>query len=288
MDDLETRELRYFLTVAEELHFGRAAEKLRIAQPALSKAIQRIERRLGVPLFTRTSRTVTLTSAGEALRENGRHALSALTTAVQAARHAGGVEPLRLALKPGGDAGLLSELLGQYAAHPGARQVDILFHTGPERAELVRSGRADAALLYSPFEDTQGLQTVILRLEDRVAVLRSDHRLAERSSLSLADLDDETSPRWKGAGDSTEGSAISTVAELIPLVRLGRVVAVLPRSLVGLPPEGITCVPVSDAGASSIVLGCRQHDARPSVAALVHAAHEMSPLAQSRSVHGAS
>ncbi|WP_449278949.1 LysR family transcriptional regulator [Leucobacter sp. GX24907] len=277
MDDLEVRELRYFLTVADELHFGRAAEILRIAQPALSKAIQRIERRIGVQLFTRTSRTVALTSAGKALLESGRHALGAMTMAVQAARQAGEVDALRLALKPGGDAGLLSELLGEYAAHPGARQVDILFHPGPERAELVRSGQADAALLYTPFENTDGLKTVLLHLEDRVAVLRADHRLAERDSLTLGDLDGESSPRWKGLDDGIAGPAISTVAELIPLVWIGRAVAVLPRSLVGRPPEGIACVPVRDAGRSSIVVGCRETDPRESVAALMRAAREMSP-----------
>lgn len=281
MDILEIRELRYFLTVAEELHFGRAAERLHIAQPALSKTIQRSEKRLGVQLFTRTSRTVALTSAGEALLQNGRHALSAMAMAVQAARQAAGADPLRLALKPGGDAGLLSQLLGEYAADPGARQVDILFDPGAERAELVRSGRADAALLYSPFEDTEGLRTVPLHLEDRVAVLRADHRLAERNSLTLSDLDGEASPRWEGVEDSAEGPAINTVAELIPLVRLGRVVAVLPRSLIGRPPEGIACVPVGDAGESSIVIGCRRDDTRQSVVALMRAAQEMSPLVQS-------
>lgn len=283
MDDLEVRELRYFLTVADELHFGRAAEALRIAQPALSKAIQRIERRLGVQLFTRTSRTVALTSAGETLREHGRHVLGAMTMAVQAARQAGDVAPLRLALKPGGDAGLLSDLLGEYAGYPGARQVDIMFHPGAERAELVRSGQADAALLYTPFEDVEGLKTVLLHVEDRVAVIRADHRLAKRNSLILSDLEGESSPRWRGLEDGAEGPAINTVAELIPLVRLGRVVAVLPRSLVGRPPEGVTSVPVRDAGRSSIVIGCRKADPRESVAALMRAAKDMSHRAPVRS-----
>ncbi|ALX67101.1 LysR family transcriptional regulator [Microbacterium sp. XT11] len=282
MDDVEIRELRYFVTVAEELHFGRAAERLHIAQPALSKAVQRLEMRLGIRLFARTSRTVALTPAGEALLQHGRHAISAMRMAVQAARQAGGAEPLRLAMKPGGDAGLLSDLLGEYATHPGATEVDILFHSGAQRAELVRSGQADAALLYTPFEAAEGLRTVVLHVEDRVAVLRSDHRLATRASLTTSDLDGEASPRWEGAGDGAEGPAIATVAELVPLVRLGRVVAVLPRSLVGLPPEGIACVPVSDAGRSSIVIGCRRNDTRESVAALMRAAEAMSAPASSR------
>jgi hypothetical protein len=73
MTELETRELEYFIAVADELHFGRAAVRLPIAQPALSKAIRRIETRLGVPLFIRSSRHVELTPAGKALQEHGRH-----------------------------------------------------------------------------------------------------------------------------------------------------------------------------------------------------------------------
>lgn len=272
MDTLETRELRYFVTVAEELHFGHAAEILHIAQPALSKAIQRVEKRLGVQLFIRTSRSVTLTGAGAALLEHGRHVLNAVAMAVHATQQAGDAGPLRLALKPGGDAGLLSELLGEYANHPGARQVDILFHPGPERAGLVLSGEVDAALLYTPFEDTTGLTTTTLHVEDRVAVLPSGHKLADRDIITTDELDDETFPRWADLNDGAQGPVIKGVVELIPLVRLGRVVAVLPRSLVGTPPEGVTCVSVSDAGTSSIVIGCRTGDERQSVAALMRAA----------------
>ena len=78
MAELETRDLEYFLAVADELHFGRAAVRLSIAQPALSKAIRRIEHRLGVPLFVRSSRHVELTEPGKALQEHGRHALNAV------------------------------------------------------------------------------------------------------------------------------------------------------------------------------------------------------------------
>src|SRR6202000_1573265 len=128
MIELETRELEYFLAVADELHFGRAAVRLSIAQPALSKAIRRIERRLGVTLFERSSRPVELNSAGTAVREHGRHALNAVSAAVRHAQSAGAPQThLRLVLKPGGDGGLLSGMLAAYAEQPDARYVDILF-----------------------------------------------------------------------------------------------------------------------------------------------------------------
>src|SRR3984885_8231519 len=144
MVELETRELEYFIAVADELHFGRAASRLMIAQPALSKAIQRIESRLGVPLFVRSSRRVELTPAGKALQEHGRHALNAVSVAVRSARHAGDTQAhLRLVLKPGGDAGLLSPILAGYAQQPDARRVDILFSGPADRADFLRDGRAD-------------------------------------------------------------------------------------------------------------------------------------------------
>ena len=75
MDEVETRELRYFVTLAEELHFGRAAQRLGIAQPPLSRAIRQFERRMGVPLVERTSRSARLTAAGDVLPREGRAAL---------------------------------------------------------------------------------------------------------------------------------------------------------------------------------------------------------------------
>ncbi|MGH3375334.1 MAG: LysR family transcriptional regulator, partial [Actinoallomurus sp.] len=89
MDPVETRELTYFVTVAEELSFTRAAERLQIAQPPLSRAIQRLERRMGVRLLERTSRSVTLTPAGEVLLREGRRALDATAAAVRRAQRAG-------------------------------------------------------------------------------------------------------------------------------------------------------------------------------------------------------
>jgi DNA-binding transcriptional LysR family regulator len=85
---METRELRYFVAVAEELHFGRAAQRLGIAQPPLSRAIRQLERRLGVALLERTSRTVTLTEAGSVLLREGRAALDAVDAADRRTRRA--------------------------------------------------------------------------------------------------------------------------------------------------------------------------------------------------------
>lgn len=279
MADLETREIEYFVAVAEELHFGRAAERLSIAQPALSKAVQRLESRLGVQLLTRSSRRVSLTPAGQALLHHGRHALNAVSAAAEGARRAGAPEAhLRLVIKPGGDANLLSGILAAYARRPGAGRVDVLFGGATDRADHVRDGRADLALLYTPFDDLTGLDHRALFLEGRVAILPRGHRLAGREELRMADLAGETLPRWKGVPDSEEGviggsgPEIADVAQMTQLIMLGRTIAVLPRSSVEPVHPGLVYKPVADAPPSRMVVAWSRIDQRPLVASFVDAA----------------
>ena len=279
MIDLETRELEYFVAVAEELHFGRAAVRLSIAQPALSKAIARIETRLGVPLLVRSSRHVSLTTAGDALLHHGRHALNAVSAAAQAARQAGDAHAhLRLVLKPGGDASLLSGILAAYAERHGAHQVDILFGGATDRGDYLRDGRADVALLYVPFDDLTGLACETLLTEERVAVLPRGHRLAQRAGLRLADLQHETMPRWKGVPggwpglESGNGPEVADVPQLIPMIVLGRTIAMLPRSLIGPVPAELVCVPVTDAPPSHLVIAWSHLNQRALVTSFVEAA----------------
>lgn len=174
MDRLETRELAYFLAVADELHFGRAAARLGIAQPALSKAVRQLERRLGVTLLERTSRAVTLTEAGRVLSREARVALRAVSAAALRTQRAASPEPrLILAMKPGGDAGLLPAILAAYEREPAVLPVEVVFEADPAR--LLREGQADAALLYAPPDDLGGLDTEPLLTEAPVAVpLRDD------------------------------------------------------------------------------------------------------------------
>jgi DNA-binding transcriptional LysR family regulator len=278
MIDLETRELEYFVAVAEELHFGRAAVRLSIAQPALSKAIRRVETRLGVQLLIRSSRRVSLTPAGDALLHHGRHALNAVSAAAEGARRAGDSQAhLRLVIKPGGDANLLSGILAAYARQPDARRVDVLFGGATDRADHLRDGRADVALLYAPFDDLTGLSSETLFTEGRVAILPRGHRLASRTELRLADLEHETLPRWKGVRrtgvpDDGTGPEIADAPQMIQLIMLGRTIAILPRSLVEPVHPGLVYKPVIDATTSRLVVAWSQLDRRSLVASFVDAA----------------
>ena len=196
MNQLETRELAYFLAVADELHFGRAAARLGIAQPSLSKAIRNLERRLGTGLLERSSRTVALTPAGEVLASEARHALDAVSAAARRTRRAGTQERfLVLAMKPGGDAGLLPGILAAYNRDPAALPVEVTFEPG--RARLLRDGRADVAFLYS-HDDPRGLDTEPLLSEPPMAVLPASHPLAGRAGLRMAELRGESLHRPGG------------------------------------------------------------------------------------------
>ncbi|GAA3845884.1 LysR family transcriptional regulator [Saccharothrix violaceirubra] len=266
MDRLETRELAYFLAVADELHFGRAATHLGITQPALSKTIRRLERRLGVGLFERTSRAVTLTEAGRVLAREARTALDAVSAATERTRRAGTRDPrLILAMKPGGDAGLLPAILAAYEREPDVLPIEVVF--GGNRARMLREGQADAALLYTPPDDVRGLDTETLLSEAPVAVLPVSHPLAHRVGLHVADLAGENLHKHNPA----DAGAIGSISELMHLIALGRTVAVLPQSLTTPLRDDLTTVPVTDIPPSVLLLAWPAHSTSPSVAALPRA-----------------
>ncbi|WUI64697.1 LysR family transcriptional regulator [Actinomycetospora sp. NBC_00405] len=255
---METRELRYFVAVAEELHFGRAAERLGIAQPPLSRAIRALERRLGAPLFDRTTRAVALTEAGVVLLTEGRAALDAVDAAERRTRRAAGARPvLGLVAKAGASQELLAKLLDAYAAEPGAVEVDVTLCGPGEQERVLRDGRADVALLHRPFDVTDGYDTEELAEEGQALFLPAGHPLAGRAELRTADLADLPLPRWPrpdGGFSPGEGPQVHDGAQLQQLVMLGRAVAVLPDSVRAGLPAGIVAVPVVDAARVTTLL----------------------------------
>jgi len=276
MGRLETRELAYFLAVADELHFGRAAARLGIAQPALSKTIRQLERRLGVTLFERTSRSVALTEAGRVLTQEARVALDAVSAAALRTQRTGTREPsLVLALKPGGDAGLLPAILAGYERQPEVLPVEVVFDADGARA--LREGRADAALLYAPPDDLRGLDTETLLIEAPVAVLPRSHPLARRASLHMADLAGEDLHR-----KPTDPCEMKSLSGLMHLIALGRKVAVLPRVLTTPLRDDLATVPMVDVPPVALVLAWPAHSTSPSVAALARAAAAATRRAHSR------
>ncbi|MDX3194533.1 LysR family transcriptional regulator [Streptomyces sp. MN03-5084-2B] len=275
---METRELRYFVAVAEELHFGRAAQRLTMAQPPLSRAIQQLERRLGVVLLHRTSRTIALTEAGTVLLREARAALDAVEAAERRTRRATGDRPaVVLAAKAGASRELLSKLLDAYAAEPGAVAVEVLLCGPGEPERVLRNGRADVALLHRPYDTTAGFDTEELSTEQQVVVLPKGHPLAGRTQLSPAEIHELTDlplPRWPGHPDGP-GPQVRDHTQLFQLISLGLACAVVPESLRAELRDDYAIVPVPDAPAVTTVIAWPPHSRSRAVADLVRTASRL-------------
>ncbi len=186
---MELRHLRYFVTVAEELNLTRAAARLRVAQPALSRQIHDLEDELQTPLFERSRSGVQLTRAGRAFYKRSRAILTQAAEATNEARSAGGVISGRLAV--GFPAGLplnyLAPLIAAFrTAHP---QVEFEFFHGlsPDQVKALRDGRIDVGFVMLPLHEEGVEQRVIWRVPFKV-VLPAKHPLAKRREFALADL----------------------------------------------------------------------------------------------------
>ncbi|MEU1144433.1 LysR family transcriptional regulator [Streptomyces sp. NPDC005863] len=180
---MELRQLSYFVTVADELHFGRAAERLHIVQSAVSQQIRRLERELGAELFDRSPRHVRLTGAGERLLPEARAVLAAAERARAAVAPPAG---LRLATSTGlGEH--LERVLAEFAVRAPGVPVELVSGRAGERIEQVVDGRADAAFVRS-MEPVPGVRIEPLWDDPLVAVLPAGHPLAAGPDVALGDL----------------------------------------------------------------------------------------------------
>jgi DNA-binding transcriptional LysR family regulator len=180
MDLPELWQLRYFLAVAEQLHFGRAAAALHISQPPLSRAIRALERRLGVVLFARSRRRVELTPEGTRLSGEARRMLGQLERTVQEVRGmARGEEGrLRIGFVSLADYGVLPGLLKAFkSARPGIA-LALREMLSPEQAAALGAGELDFGLLLPPVSGAEPLEHIVVQRERFVAALPSRHRLA--------------------------------------------------------------------------------------------------------------
>ncbi|MCD5351971.1 LysR family transcriptional regulator [Kineosporia mesophila] len=279
---METRELRYFVAVAEELHFGRAAQRLGMAQPPLSRAISQLERRMGVELLQRDSHSVSLTAAGAVLLHEGRAALEAMEAAEhrtrRAALAAAGRPSIVLVTKAGASSELLAKLLHAYAAEPGSIPVDVMLCGPGQQARLLAGGRADVALLHRPFDDTTGFDTEELLTEGQVAVLPAGHVLSTHPSLRLSDLDDVPDlprPRWPtsdGSYPPGPGPEVQSHSQLLQLISLGRTLMVSPDSCRSQLRDDTVAVPLVDAPRVTTVIAWPPSSRSLAVADLVRTA----------------
>jgi DNA-binding transcriptional LysR family regulator len=277
MNDLEVRQLRYFVAVAEELHFGRAATRLGMAQPPLSRAIREIERFLGVRLLERTTRNVALTPAGEILLRDARNALDAVSAAGRRARNAGLPTPaLRLALKADFDAGLLPQILAAYRREASALPVEPLLGGRGEQVPALHDGRADVALLPTPF-DERGLDHEPLMTEPNLVALAVTDPLAALPSLSLADFHGRELPDGADASSGPQRphrtSSRLDMTQIFNLIEIGTLVFFVPASVARrYTRPDIVYREVTDLPPAGLSIAWPQDCRSPAVAAFVRAA----------------
>ncbi|GAB3294775.1 LysR family transcriptional regulator [Epidermidibacterium keratini] len=285
---MELRQITAFLAVAEELHFGRAAARLHIAQPPLSQRIRALERELGAPLFERTTRSVRLTASGAALLEPARLIAQNVEVARRAARaaHLGEIGTVRVGFAGNSGYAALAELVRAVGEEHPAITVELHPQTYSADAALdVRDGRLDLAIVSLPTLD--GLKTHAVRREVFLLAVPEDHRLAGRKRVRIADVRSETFV----APPATRGSRVREVLyalaadagfepyvaheapdpySLLSLVGAGVGVALVVESARHIQVEGVRYIPVTAPGASlSIALAWRGEQRSAVVGAVV-------------------
>ena len=200
--------------------------------------------------------------------------LAAAEAAAERTRHAGAKSPrLVLAMKPGADAGMLPDILARAAEHLPDVTIEVTVCGIGEQAGLLATGAVDMAFLHPPHDDAAEFDTELLHVEGQVAVLPKHHRLAGRKTLHLADLADETMPRWPGSTHS--GPVIRDNAQLMQAVALGQTTAVVARSARAHLRDDLVTVPVLDAEPVSVLLAWPRGSHSSTIAGFVRAAAEV-------------
>ena len=285
---MELRQLRYFLAVAEERHFGRAAARLHIATPSLSQQIKALERDLGLRLFERTPAGATPTPAAEELLPLVRKALDSAADVASASLRI--AQDRATVLRLGFLAFTLTadsrDLLTAFGREAPEVTVDLRQYEWDDPSAGLLTGETDAGLVRPPFTGTDRLRLLTLSWEAVLAVVAEGHRLAGEGGVSLARIAEEpflevdvvTDPVFAAAWYLSElrpdgmrpvTSRAGTLEEWLAEVSFGRGVNLVPASLaVQYARPGLAFVPVTDAPPSRLALAWRRDHATPAVRAL--------------------
>jgi DNA-binding transcriptional LysR family regulator len=267
--EIELRHLRYFVAVAEELHFGRAAQRLHLAQPPLSQQIRKLEEILGHRLFTRTSREVKLTSAGEVFFERARRTLLKVQEDLEEARGVGRGEVgfLKVGLIGSGMLTGVPAMLGEYRRqYPKVNlRLREMFTSGVMQA-LAR-GDLDAGIVRDG-GPAEGLKIEVLFSEPFVAVLPINHARAQQEHISAADLRDDPFVFFpRSAGNRAYSRALALFEKhgfqpnivqeaphwltILRLVGAGLGVAIAPACVEQIGGPGVVCLDIRHADVQS-------------------------------------
>src|SRR3954451_19942771 len=293
--NVELRHLRALVAVAEELNFTRAAERLHLAQQALSSQIRQLEERIGVSLLTRTTRKVELTPAGEVLVDHARAVLAATDRGVAATRvAAGAAQVLTLGLVVPVDHEVFRPALDLFAERHPEVEVRALFGEVLDPTGGLRGGQADAALVVGAFDRT-GLDMIPLWSDPRGLAMSASHELAAKPEVSIAEMIDQPTfdfpapdrvfrEFWMAIGHRG-GRPPRLVAQfksmdgLLEAVRGGLGVNLIRERIVDSlgPDSGVVSRPFSGIDPADVLLAWRSGDERQMITDLIAAARETFP-----------
>jgi DNA-binding transcriptional LysR family regulator len=289
--DVHLRDLRYFVAVAEELHFTRAAERLHVSQPALSKQIRLLERHLRGALFVREPRLVRLTAAGEVLLVHARDVLERWDVAVAAVNEAAGEEQriLVVGIQTSVGRDLQRRTLAGFADRRPDWRLSLRLCPWYDPTAGLADRSSDVAFVWLPVPDGADLSTDVLYREDRWVALPDDHLLAERTTVSWDELLDEpfialppgagTLRRFWLAADERPPdrpprvvAEAATAEETFEIIAAGVGVALLSAGNARIYQRpGVRCVPVTGLTPSELAVARRRDDRRHAVRDLVAA-----------------
>lgn len=269
---IELRHLRYFLAVAEELHFGRAAERLRIAQPSLSQQIRKLEREMGVELFDRTNQRVRLSPAGEALLPGALKTLEGARESVDRAREAGAgmTGHLNVGFIETAAIKVVPEAVRRFRAGHPRISLTLLELGVEEQIQGLISGRLDLGFVRER-PAVKGLTTETVLEERLILAVPAGHPFADRTGLAttelngeafvgvergvLPELHDETIAMLRGHGHAGDfAQKASSVLAVLGLVSAGLGLAVLPASVQDLRLSGVEYINLEGSPRTTILV----------------------------------
>lgn len=280
---IELRHFRYFIAVAETLHFGRAAERLHISQPPLSVQIRQLEEYVGTPLLERTKRRVRLSAAGQVFLEEARRAVRMADQAVEAAQAAaaGHRGTLRIGFVSSAPFNVLPGILRAYRARHAMVAVDLHEMGSAAQMRALQAAELDLGLVRLPAEAT-GVEVRVLLREPLVAALPDSHPLAMRRRIHVQALRHDafvTFPRRMGPGlydrifrycaesgfTPQVGQEVEQMHAIVGLVGAGLGVALVPSSMRFMQTGEVAFVSLTDAPTIEIGLAWRGGDPSPLV-----------------------
>lgn len=286
---MELRQLRYFVAVAETKHFGRAAESLHLAQPALSQSVRQLEAELGATLLVRTTRQVDLTPAGEFFSSEARRILQSIDDSVRGVRRiaAGRLGLVRIGFTGSAAFDQLPSIARVAKEHlPG---IALEIHTDlltPAQVDQLRSGQLDLAILRPPVAGDDVVVRVVTR-EALVLALPASHRLTAQPALTVADVSDEDFVMYADTHSAVNEATVRSclhagftprreheapgTSALLALVAAGLGVAIVPAGARALRLAGVVYREVAGTVPIDLALAWPRDHPSPLVGALVEA-----------------